>query len=372
MPRSLLRRKNAFAMIAVGLSALSLLIAWDVHTLRKQSDSGYHNGVVEVREFRGDKGVFSVLYSKLRDASEANALLAARSHLYSVADIDNTGSETQPDEEEVGREMEASDPEKEAQTPVVSMKFRPLVRPHRDKFEEDGMYEKERTKRITEEDKSPEERLNFQDTNFRPLQRNIALSPVVQRKPSQQVQVVPKNVFNSSSFAKGQKNTTKKSLLYESAEALWNLTQNQQPSSEENGTKTLQQQFTNAHNKHEMSDQFHVRHTMSWPVPQFTKTDILQEKWVEDLKQYLAGITEWRQISVVTANQEHQEVVLNWLSSAVTVAKMSLRNILVLSLSPTLHSLLISKEVNSIYVPPSSVINHAGLKRITSAFNQVG
>ena len=385
MPQSLSRRKKAFA-IAVVLSALSLLLVLDFHTLRKQSDSGYHNGVMEVREYRGDMGVFTVVYSKMRDASEANALLAARSHLYGVEDGDNVDSETQPDKEEVGREVKAPDPEKdETKTPVVSeetkvapvvaMKFRPLVRPHRDEFEEDSMFEEKRTEENTEEKKSPEERLDFQDTNlFRPLQHNTASSPPVPSEPTQQIQVVPKHVFNSSgpiTNAKQQKTAIKKLLQIESAEALWNLTQNQQLSLEEN-KKSLQHLVTNTYKKHKTRDQFRVQSTMSWPVPQFTKTDILQEKWVEDLKEYLQEITEWRQVSVVTANQEHQEVVLNWLSSAVTVAEMSPRNILVLSLSPTLHSLLISKKVNSIYVPPSSVINHAGLKRITSAFNQVG
>ena len=392
----LFRRKRALVIAAV-LSALSLLVVWDVHTLRKQSDLGYHDGVMEVREYSGELGVFRVLYSKLRDANEANALLAAKSRLsYSAADsdidIDIIDNNTQPVEEKLERVVEEPDSEnsEETATVVVSMKFRPLARSHRDEYEADGTYEEYAAD--NEEQKSPEERTNLQDTNFSPLQRDTVSSPTVTTEVTTELthraQAIPKqrhvfsNHSNPFSNEKRQKTTLdaiKKLLLYneiESAEALWNLTKSQQLSSHSENEKpsnTPQQQITpSTHNKHKMSDQFRVQRSMSWPVPQFTRTDILKEKWVEDLKQYLQGITEWRQISVVTANQEHQEVVLNWLSSAVTVAKMSLRNILVLSLSPTLHSLLVSKKMNSIYVSPSSVINHAGLKRITSAFNQVG
>ena len=116
---------------------------------------------------------------------------------------------------------------------------------------------------------------------------------------------------------------------------------------------------------------FHVQSSLSWPVPHFTRSDILQSRWVQELMSYLETITVWRQISVVTANLEHQEVVLNWLVSAVTVAKLPLKKILVLSLSLQLHDLLTSKKVNSVYIPPASVISKAGLKRITTAFNQV-
>ena len=390
MLQLLFRRKRAL-VIAAGLSALSLLVVWDVHTLRQQSNFGYHDGVMEVREYSGELGVFRVLYSKLRDANEANALLAAKSRLsYSVADsdidIDIIDNETQPVEEKLERVVEEPENSEETATVVVSMKFRPLARSHRDEYEAGGTYEEYAAD--NEEQKSPQERTNLQDTNFRPLQRDTVSSPTVTTEPTHRAQAIPKqrhvfsNHSNPFSNAKRQKTTLdaiKKLLLYneiESAEALWNLTKSQQLSSHSENEKpsnTPQQQITQStHNKHKMSDQFRVQRSMSWPVPQFTKTDILKEKWVEDLKQYLQGITEWRQISVVTANQEHQEVVLNWLSSAVTVAKMSLRNILVLSLSPTLHSLLVSKKMNSIYVSPSSVINHAGLKRITSAFNQVG
>ena len=117
--------------------------------------------------------------------------------------------------------------------------------------------------------------------------------------------------------------------------------------------------------------QFSVKNYMSWPLPLHTRADILQSQWVKDLKQYLSGIGNFNQISIVTANQEHMEVVLNWLVSAIIVAKLPLENVLVLSVSLKLHELLVSKKINSIYVPSTHVISKSGLKQIRTAFNQI-
>ena len=168
----------------------------------------------------------------------------------------------------------------------------------------------------------------------------------------------------------------KKLLLHnetESAEALWAVAQNQRPEIKKPSQTISSAQTTRAHNKdsNKESNRFLVQSSMSWPLPQFTRTDILQSQWVEELKNYLGGITEFKQISIVTANLEHLEVVLNWLISAVTIAKLPPRNILVLSLSVRLHELLVSKKINSIHVHPTRVMNTVGLKHITSAFNQV-
>ena len=115
---------------------------------------------------------------------------------------------------------------------------------------------------------------------------------------------------------------------------------------------------------------FAVQSYVSWPLALFTRKDVLQGQWLQNLKVYLQGVTS-KQISIVSANQDHQEMVLNWLISAITIAKLPVRSTLVLSLSVKLHEFLVSKNINSILVHPTSIINRAGSKLITTPFNQV-
>ena len=392
MMMQLIRRKKALAII-LGLSVLSLLVIWDIHTLRQQAGSSeYNSGVLEVRKYSGELGVFRVLYSKLRDVNEANILLAAKSNL-DVISADGAAGDGEEAQVAGGGErgvMEIGDElEKNIEKVVATMRFKPLTQAPHDETAQ-GSYENEEnddteerneenddTEEHNEEKKSVENNLVF-----RPLQHDIdsVSYPTVMAKPKSQsppdIEDIQPRDHDSISILQRQKTTfdvIKKLLLHnetESAEALWAVAQNQHSVKKISQTTpaAVQPQISSAR---KTNKQFHVQSSMSWPLPQFTRRDILQSQWVEDLKQYLRGITEWRQISVVTANIEHQEVVLNWLISAVTVAKLSLRNILVLSISVKLHEFLISKKINSILVHPTSVMNKVGLKRITSAFNQV-
>ena len=371
-------RKKAFAVILI-LPAISLLLLLDLYNLRLQSGHGYHRDVLEVRQNDGDGGAFRLLFSKVRDAKEANELLAARSNY--VGDFSGPVHEellSRPvegarEKEDVERAVRVEKKEVET-TEIAPMRFKPHTQPPSydikdDDYQQDLEHEEEEREAsapiiLPEDSSSPKAVANFQSI------------------PQPNVQAIPKAVYNlaKSSLSNSQRTKTtvdavKKLLLYneiESAEALWAVAQNQEPSeNNKKMAKSSEPPHQMKHNVMRTNDPFHVLSSMSWPVPQFTRSDILQSQWVRDLKNYLQGINEFRQISVVTANLEHQEVVLNWLISAATVAKLSLRNILVLSLSAKLHELLISKNMNSVYVSPTSVINSAGLKRITSAFNQV-
>ena len=352
----ILRRKRVIAIIVV-VSALSLLVAWDVHKLGLQTASGYDGGIVEVRKYDGRSGVFRVLYSRLRDADEANALVAARSNL--------------PYDEQ--RPVEGADDEADGHgkakakssraTVIPSMKFRPLTEsPQR----EDEVDEKS----SEEEEESPRRRTPSQESHSAPVRarpKNQTLETDIDALLN------PPNSWVSNT--QRQRNTMEaiKKLLYynetESAKALWVAAQSQDSSERKSSLNTDDRVVTETPKSEE--EEFSVSSSMTWPVPQFTRVDVLECLWVEDLKRYLQGITERRQVSVVTANLEHREVVLNWLISAVTVAKLSLRNILVLSLSTELHEFLVSKKMNSIYVSPADVISTSGLKHITTAFNQV-
>ena len=355
----ILRRKRVIAIIVV-VSALSLLVAWDVHRLRLQTASGYDGGIVEVRKYDGRSGVFRVLYSRLRDADEANALIAARSNL----PYDEQRLVEDADDEADGHGKAKA--KSSRATVIPSMKFRPLT--------ESPQREDEVDEKSSEEEESPRRRTPPH------LPQESHSAPVRARPKNQTLETDIDALLNPPnswvSNTQRQRNTMEaiKKLLYynetESAEALWVAAQSQHSSERKSSLNTDDDRVVTETPKSE-EEEFSVSSSMTWPVPQFTRVDVLECQWVEDLKRYLQGITERRQVSVVTANLEHIEVVLNWLISAVTVAKFSLRNILVLSLSTELHEFLVSKKMNSIYVSPTDVISTSGLKHITTAFNQV-
>lgn len=153
-----------------------------------------------------------------------------------------------------------------------------------------------------------------------------------------------------------------------------------QISRQEMAMKTLSElQFRNANHlvafskrntEHAPSQDFTVKPYLSFPLPQFTRSDVLQCEWVESLKTYLSSLKS-KQISIVTASWEHKVVVLNWLISALVVAKPPLENVLVLSLSKALHHLLQSKNISSIFVDPKTIISNSATHLIRTTFSQV-
>lgn len=341
----LIRRKKTSAII-LGLSLISLLIVRDIYSLWAQSEG---STVLEGRQYSREYSAFRIFFNK-----EENFLHASLDDVASNRDAINIDGDdggivtaTENDSKEVEKTTEMVDD---------SVRFHPLTQAPPENTDERN----EEQKSHTESSRS----------TFHPIKQNSVSSALAIPKHNYMYLNKSSNNFRSNTGQKTTIDAIKKLLLYnetESAEALWKMVQNQH-SMKSSQTSYAPSPTTTAY---KTSNQFHVKSSMSWPLPQFTKTDILQAQWVDDLKQYLQWVLVGRQISVVTANLEHQEVVLNWLISAVTVAKLSPRTVLVLSLSAQLHDFLISKKMNSIFVHPTSIMNKAGLKRITSAFNQV-
>lgn len=333
----LVRRKKTLAFI-LGLFFISLLVVRDIYTSRAQSDD---SAVLEVRQY---SSAFRVLFSKLHDKEAI--------FLQPKGESDTIDSDTGDDGGIVENEVK-----EKSEVVTVSLRLHPLTQAPPGTGEDGEDAENEEQKLHAEISQSTSD----------PLKQNSISSSLALSKEK----YLYDNFVSNSQRQKTTVNAIKKLLLHnetESAKALWNVAQNQNSRKKSSQTSDLPSPTTTAY---KISNQFHVKSHMSWPLPQFTRADILQAQWIEDLKQYLQRVLVGRQVSVVTANLEHQEVVLNWLISAVTVAKLSPRSILVLSLSAQLHDFLISKKMNSIFVHPTSVMNNAGLKRIRSAFNQV-
>ena len=118
------------------------------------------------------------------------------------------------------------------------------------------------------------------------------------------------------------------------------------------------------------SGRFHVKQPFHFPQPHYSKPDsfLLQSRWVQQLHDFLSTV-EGNQVSLVTANQEHQDVVLNWLISAYMVAKPAVKNVLVLTLDKPLHDLLKGRGIPTLYISPGMVIDPSA--GITRAFSQV-
>ena len=388
-------RHKKLVVIFVVLCGLSFLVAWDVHTLRRRSP--YDEEVAEVRRYSGEEGVFRVLFSRLRDANEANTLLAARSNLLDLRYARKSETKTN----DAGRRAGAPflDEKKTKLSERATMLFRPLTPTSPDGINVAEKVEQSPRKAAHDDDDESSPMLiglhgqigaasdgTSEEASKEPPSHNpdykTRPKPPINHLRHQALNTKLEAILNSThsiSDSRRQRmavEAIKTLLLYnetDSARALWVMAQQQQQLSQKSTDDHLlgQSKAPHSENGRRREGLFRVQSHMSWPVPQFTRSDVLQSRWVQELKQYLEDITTWRQVSVVTANQEHQEVVLNWLVSAVTVAKLPLRNILVLSLSVQLHDLLTAKKVNSVYISPADIISHAGLKRITTAFNQV-
>ena len=116
--------------------------------------------------------------------------------------------------------------------------------------------------------------------------------------------------------------------------------------------------------------QFEIRSPFHFPQPHFSKPDrlLLRSDWVAELQAFLGSVP-GRQVSLVTASQEHQDLVVNWLLSAHLVADPPLDNVLCLSLDEPLHLLLQGRGFSSLLVSPTRIINP--MSEVTHTFSQV-
>ena len=123
-------------------------------------------------------------------------------------------------------------------------------------------------------------------------------------------------------------------------------------------------------NVHDSSGRFRIKQPFHFPQPHYSKADsfLLKSRWVLQLQNFLSTV-EGNQVSLVTANQEHQDVVLNWLISAYTVANPPLKNVLVLTLDEPLHNLLQGQGIATLHISPGIIIEPSA--GITRAFSQV-
>ena len=119
---------------------------------------------------------------------------------------------------------------------------------------------------------------------------------------------------------------------------------------------------------------FSIKPYFSFPLSQYTNpmATVLQSEWVHSLQEYLITLgTSSKQVSIVTANWEHEVVLLNWLISAFLVARPPVENVLVLSLSRKLYELLKSKNIPVIFIDPPAIIGSSAAHIIRTAFTQV-
>ena len=117
---------------------------------------------------------------------------------------------------------------------------------------------------------------------------------------------------------------------------------------------------------------FKLRSTFHFPQPVFSRLDsvLLSSEWTRRLREFLSTVRGFPpQVSLVTATQEHQDVVLNWLISATIMVSPPLRNILVLCMGVEMCDLLNTRKIPSLYVSPEMVIGPAA--NITRVFSQV-
>ena len=87
-------------------------------------------------------------------------------------------------------------------------------------------------------------------------------------------------------------------------------------------------------------------------------SEVMQAEWVHPLLKILNRFSKRsKQVTLVLANHDYQDVLLNWLISAMVVAKPPIKNILVVALDKQLYELLQKRQVPSIFVPSSSILN---------------
>ena len=87
--------------------------------------------------------------------------------------------------------------------------------------------------------------------------------------------------------------------------------------------------------------------------------DIMREQWVCDLRRFLRRMetnTSRRLVSIIASDSNFTDPLLNWLIKALVRTDKPIRDLLVISMDAPLHSLLISRGIPSLFVPPDSVM----------------
>lgn len=85
------------------------------------------------------------------------------------------------------------------------------------------------------------------------------------------------------------------------------------------------------------------------------KEQLLESKWVDELRVILSRRDRTNMIILVSSDYSYITVLLNWLISTVVITQLNLNDVLVLSFDERTHSLLQSREVDSVFVLPFSL-----------------
>ena len=94
-----------------------------------------------------------------------------------------------------------------------------------------------------------------------------------------------------------------------------------------------------------------------------------RSQWLLSLRRHMASLSGRHIINLVTSNSQYQDVLLNWLISAVVRSGLELDSILVVSMDVALHTRLLSRGIPSVSVPLSKLIRRD--TNFTKAFDRV-
>ena len=84
--------------------------------------------------------------------------------------------------------------------------------------------------------------------------------------------------------------------------------------------------------------------------------EVVKQPWVYKLRTYLKTVQQGQYISLITTGLNYQDVLINWLISALVRVKTPLANVIVLCPNEELWQFMEKKGIVSIYIPPESIV----------------
>ena len=113
---------------------------------------------------------------------------------------------------------------------------------------------------------------------------------------------------------------------------------------------------------------FVIRDGFNFPHPQvfLPVHTILNANWVRQLKDYLLSIHPAHSLTITVATKSFIPNLLNWLIAAHVLVQPPMQHVLVVGFDSDVHTLMVGREIPSIYVPISSVLkgNHRGVSTV--------
>ena len=102
---------------------------------------------------------------------------------------------------------------------------------------------------------------------------------------------------------------------------------------------------------------FPLRPGFSFPQPAVTlpTPEVDNTTWMADLRRFLSSLA-GRRVNMVTSNIQYQDVLLNWLISAIVRSRLPLESVLVVCMDRPLHILLSFRGIPSLYVPTQELL----------------